>query len=339
MANKEQAGKLSFMFSDTEEPHRERTRQILKKHPEVKQYLVKNPYTFLIILFTVSLQVTISWFLKDQPWWLMLIVAYTVGAIANHSLFVMIHECSHNSLFKNKPLNTISGIIANLPHVVPSSVSFAKYHMKHHAFQGVIELDADLADAWEARLIGNTFIGKAFWLLMFPVFQITRTFRLKEINLLDPWTFVNWIIQALFDVAIFYFFGPMALLYLLSSLFFAIGLHPLGARWIQEHYLIKPPQETYSYYGPLNTLAMNVGYHNEHHDFPSIPWNKLPKVKKTAPEFYDTLHYHTSWFKLWLKFLFDKNLSLFSRMTRSNRGAVGFNDEVKPDVDFAAIRK
>ena len=76
---------------------------------------------------------------------------------------------------------------------------------------------------------------------------------------------------------------------MLASLFFSVGLHILGARWIQEHYLLHPPQETYSYYGPLNLVAFNVGYHNEHHDCPSIPWNKLPTIRKIAPEFYENL--------------------------------------------------
>ena len=97
---------------------------------------------------------------------------------------------------------------------------------------------------------------------------------------------------------------------------FALGLHPLGARWIQEHYTLDSEQETYSYYGPLNLLALNMGYHNEHHDFPAIPWNRLPEVTRLAPEYYENLSSHSSWTKLLLEFIFNPEYTLYSRVRR-----------------------
>ncbi len=313
-------GKRDFYYSDEPEPHKIRTKTILKDHPEIREFIGRNPYSALLILGVVGFQAAIAILLKDQAWWLTLIVAFFVGAFANHSLFVLIHEAAHNLILKNRTLNQILSIIADIPNVVPSAISFRSYHLKHHSFQGVYELDADLASRWEAKFIGSSAIGKAFWEMLFPLFQALRPPRLKEIQFANVWTFVNWIVVFGSDILIVYFFGWTSLLYFVFSFFFSIGFHPLGARWIQEHYLVKPPQETYSYYGPLNIFALNVGYHNEHHDFPSVPWNNLPKIRKAAPEHYDTLYYHKSWFKLWIQFLTDPNISLFSRMVRSNRG-------------------
>ena len=246
----------------------------------------------------------------------------------------MIHECAHRLIFKNQAANKLAGILANVPQIFPSSISFERYHIKHHSFQGIHELDADLPNRWEAKLINNYFIGKAIWLLFFPFFQLFRISRLKEIRPFDGWLALNWAVQILFVAGFWYLAGPKAIVYLTASFFFSVGLHPLGARWVQEHYLTHGEQETYSYYGVLNTISFNVGYHNEHHDFPSVPWDKLPQIRKQAPGFYNSLAYHTSWTKLFLRFLFDKELSLFSRVVRKNRGKVILADQSKPDVEL-----
>jgi sphingolipid delta-4 desaturase len=93
--------------------------------------------------------------------------------------------------------------------------------------------------------------------------------------------------------------------------FFSVGPHPLGARWIQEHSVFREGQETYSYYGPLNVVSLNIGYHNEHHDLPQVAWHRLPKLRALAPEMYDTLYYHRSLVGLWLRFLFDRKFQVF----------------------------
>ena len=126
------------------------------------------------------------------------------------------------------------------------------------------------------------------------------------------------------------YWGPNAVFYLVLSFFFGLGLHPVGARWIQEHYTTDGGQETHSYYGPLNKVALNMGYHNEHHDFPSIPWNRLPALKKMAPEYYDTLESHASWSKLVFQFIFNPEYSLYSRVRRA---------EGDPSVGIARMAK
>ena len=312
----------SFRWSTESEPHKIRTKEIIARHPEIRKLISRNPYTLLVILFCVGLQLVLSWFLRNEPWWLIFVAAYFGGAFACHTLFVCIHECAHNLLFKNRALNTLCGILANLPLVFPSSVSFQKYHLKHHSYQGVEELDADMPYRWEGALINNSTIGKAIWLLFYPLFQMIRPVRLKEIRLLDKWTLINWIVQFSFMGLFMYYFGTKATVYLTASFFFSVGLHPLGARWIQEHFLTHGDQETKSYYGVLNSVNLNVGYHNEHHDFPSVPWNKLPRIKQIANSYYETLGHHTSYTMLLLRFLFDSRLSVYSRMARANRGKI-----------------
>ncbi|MEO1627837.1 MAG: fatty acid desaturase, partial [Bacteroidota bacterium] len=296
-----------------------RCREIIKKHPEIVKLIGRNPYTGLILAGLVGLQMTIAismGYLGMSYWWLALIIAYCVGAFANHSLYVVIHEATHNLIFKNRTLNRWAGVIADLPNAVPGAMGFHTYHLKHHAHLGEYENDTDLATHWEARLVGNSSVRKAIWLMLFPVFQIIRTFRMTHVTTFNKWMVINIVVVFAVDAVLWYFFGFGTVFYLLASMMFALGLHPLGARWIQEHYTLDAEQETHSYYGPLNFFCLNMGYHNEHHDFPAIPWNRLPEVKRLAPEYYETLNAHQSWTKLLLEFIFNPEYTLYSRVRR-----------------------
>jgi sphingolipid delta-4 desaturase len=303
-------------------PHPLRRRAILAAHPEVAELIGQDWRTAAITLAAVASQTAIAALLGSFGlgyWWAALVVAFCIGAFNNHAMFVVIHDATHNCIFKSNDMNKWAGILADLPNAIPTAMAFRCYHMKHHSHLGDYEYDADLPSHWEARLFGNSALGKAAWMFIFPVFQLTRLGRLRgTVPIWGKWTFINAISVFLYDVALLACFGPNALLYLFASFWFSVGgLHPLGARWIQEHYTNDPSQETFDYYGPLNLIALNIGYHNEHHDFPDIPWSKLPQLKQMAPEFYAGLKTHGSWFRLLFKFILDPRFTLYTRVDRS----------------------
>lgn len=63
-----------------------------------------------------------------------------------------------------------------------------------------------------------------------------------------------------------------------------------------------------------------VGYHNEHHDFPSIPWTRLPALRRAASEFYEPLPAHKSWPYVTWRFITDPSVGMWSRAKRTGKG-------------------
>ena len=326
-----------MIWVDYPEPHFARTKQLLNAHPDLKDLFGHTPITALYLVGLVLAQVGLAWLLADASIWGILAVAYGVGAFANHALWVMIHECTHNLIFKRRRSNLLLQIFANLPIVFPSAIAFRAYHLKHHLHQGDMDRDADLPRSFEVNWVGHAGTRKALWQFFYFAVQIVRVPFIRDVAIINCWIVLNWLTEVAFLCGITAWVGWGALLYLALSSIFSIGLHPVGARWLQEHYVFYQQQETYSYYGPLNKVAFNVGYHNEHHDLMRVPWSRLPKVRSTAPEFYDGLYAHTSWTALLMRFLTDGKIGLFNRVVRASAVArrAQFGKSSWPD-DIAA---
>jgi hypothetical protein len=85
---------------------------------------------------------------------------------------------------------------------------------------------------------------------------------LKEIRMFDSWIVLNLVVQIAFDVAIYVSSGRRILCTATTA---------------------------------SNRVDFNVGYHNEHHDLPSVPLNYLTKIRSGAQKLYELLVYHSSW--------------------------------------------
>src|SRR6266496_3298628 len=99
-----------FHQSEFDQPHPARARAIIKAHPEVRQLMVRNPYTALIALSLLIMQTAIAFGMGTLGfgyWWLSLLIAYCIGAFANHANYVIIHDATHNLITRSTNSNHV----------------------------------------------------------------------------------------------------------------------------------------------------------------------------------------------------------------------------------------
>lgn len=329
-----------FYWTYQEEPHRSRRKEIIKAHPHVTKLCGPEPLTKWIVLGVVLLQFTLAYLLRNEPFmsWKFWLCAYVVGATCSHNVFLAIHEMSHNLAFKKRIHNQLFSIVANLPIGIPYSAGFGPYHLLHHKYLGDADYDTDLPTKLEAIVLSNV-AGKAFFATFQIFFYAIRPMFVMQLPF-SQIHFLNILVQVAVDFLLVKFAGWRALQYFFLSAVLAGSWHPIAGHFIAEHYVLETkqqdipkhlagvsqvaPPETFSYYGPLNFFVYNAGYHNEHHDFPYIPWSRLPELHKIAKEFYDPLPSHTSWSMVIFDFVLDTRVSLWNRVKRTK-------EEVDPD--------
>ncbi|ELU44312.1 dihydroceramide delta(4)-desaturase [Rhizoctonia solani AG-1 IA] len=310
---------------------------------QVTKLMGYEPLTKYVVSGVVGLQIATAYYLirvlRASPLSVpFLLASYAIGGTANHNLFLAIHEITHNLAFKGVKANKLFAMFANLPIGIPYAITFKVGPLLSCSLITSEDgIDTDLPSRLEMLCLQNV-AGKAFFWSVPALSPFAHspnshftcshsTFQILFYALRPgfirsqkptPYHFLSIVTQLAFDLVLYLWLGPHALIYLIMSSFFAGSLHPCAAHFIAEHYLWDGlDQETYSYYGPLNILAYNVGYHNEHHDFPSVPWTRLPALRKLAPEFYDTIPSHPSWPMLTYRFIFDPDVGLYSRVKRA----------------------
>ncbi|CAN3356274.1 sphingolipid delta(4)-desaturase [Diutina catenulata] len=329
-----------FYWTTEKEAHGKRRQLILKKYPEVKKLTGYEPKTKWWVLAVVATQFACAFWLRNTPVLStkFLLTAYVIGATANQAIFLAIHELSHNLLFKKPLHNKLFAIFTNMPIGIPYSASFQPYHQLHHKFLGDENLDTDLPTRFEAMVLSNP-LGKLFFAIFQIFFYALRPMFVTQINM-TKYHALNVVWIAIVDSLMVRAWGGNALWYFIVSSFLAGSLHPCAGHFIAEHYVLNehnkprtvmvngsnvdlPPLETYSYYGVLNLVTWNVGYHNEHHDFPYVAWTKLPELRRIASDFYDPLPQVSSWTGvLWWFCVSDIN-TLWNRVKRTGNVTSG----------------
>jgi sphingolipid 4-desaturase/C4-monooxygenase len=296
------------------EPHQGRRTALLERTPQLRALFGYDRRTIAVTVAVAVTQLGLAWAVAGRPWWAVVAAAYGVGAILSHWLGQTIHETAHNLAARTRLANRALAWFANAPMALPIAETFHRYHQEHHAFLGVEGKDTDLPLPWEVRNIRGP-LRKALWLALYPLVYFARgAVYAKRSNRAEV---LNFLAVAAFNVLLWKVMGPSALLYLGLSTYFGHGPHPVAGHFLHEHYLYAPGQETYSYYGPLNAVTFNVGYHVEHHDFMNIPGWRLPEYRALVSGAYEGFESHTSWTCVLYEFVARADVSAASRRVRT----------------------
>ncbi|WP_338754437.1 fatty acid desaturase [Bacillus sp. FJAT-52991] len=257
-------------------------------------------------LFNTIVPFILTWILAYQSleisYFLTLAFA-TIGAFLMTRVFIIFHDCTHNSFFKNRKANQIVGTITGILTFFPF-YQWQHSHSVHHATSGNLD-KRGTGDIW--MLTVDEYLEAPLWrriayrlyrspLVMFGVgptyvFLITNRFNRKgarkkeklntyltnvaivSIIALLCWT-IGWKAFLLVEAPIFLIAGAVGV-----WLFYV--QHTFEDSYFEEdkHWdYVKAAVEGSSFYKlpkPLQWLTGNIGFHHVHHLSPRIPNYKL----------------------------------------------------------------
>jgi sphingolipid 4-desaturase/C4-monooxygenase len=302
--------------------HRNRAKEMLKKYPALIALRGPRPIVNTILcLLVVAGHIGVAIAVATQPWWVAILAAWVVGWWFVVQMILQGHECQHQLVYKSKRANSWLFMLTTLPKLGPTYYDWCFYHHPHHFKFGTDDDVVIKRRDWLLRGRPLSPLFMPYTVLNFPrealhgLFVDMPKYLRNALNPQLPATqrrAAGWAVVYFFAVlgltaALFAVFGINAVIYLLASTCFQTGfLHPLsyGMRLFISHFgpTTKKFQASYIYEKAwFNWITVNWGLHCQHHDFPNIPWTRLGKVAKIAPDYYqDIVRVKSYWGLTWL---------------------------------------
>lgn len=271
-------------------------------------FQIKNSYGALTVFvetacFTIGLAGLIqvphfSW----AYWFLQIFLGLSI-----FRCFVILHECGHNTLFRQKFFNTLIGYLLS-PLCLHPYTCWREVHQEHHRWVGIVDKDPTEVHWLELRdsktlqklfqLLWKTWLPIGFIKYVVEVFWLYPIRKFKQGQQIKAWQGLFSVIAVVLPHLVLIFclgvigycvlFGPMILGFfvLIENMIMPLhaGLFP---------YLSQDHPKPLSYYEQdaitrtvkisrvlAMLLAYNFNLHTEHHLFPYTPWYYLPTVKQ-----------------------------------------------------------
>ncbi|MDJ0534643.1 MAG: fatty acid desaturase family protein [Xenococcaceae cyanobacterium MO_207.B15] len=234
--------------------------------------------------------------------WLIALPTLVIYGFSIGSMFAVVHECSHRTVFANNRFNDIVAWWAGVLSFYNSSF-FRRYHKWHHRYTQISGKDPELEDHKPSNLkeYFAEISGYNWWVGKFKTYYRLATGKLKNYPYISP-TAKDEVIKsirlqiAVYGIAIalsLILNQPWFIIYWLLPL--AVGQPILRAILIAEHIgcsndnnFLTNTRTTLTWF-PIKFLMWNMPFHAEHHLYPSIPFHALPKAHQKLKAYFTVI--------------------------------------------------
>lgn len=270
--------------------------------PEMREQLIElhriNPWAHLKILLLLAIWATCGLVAIHVDILAVRIAAWMVIGLVLHGLGVFMHEGAHAALFRKKPLDRAIGFVCGLP-LFFSCSNYRATHVLHHRYENSARDPDNLQANFPIKFVRG-FVYWAWYIFGMPLYIILTTvtgpfrargWREKTACLVETALIIGFH-TLLFKAASRLGWWDVLLNGWILAMPFAVLI--ANVRGLAEHTMLwhaVPPDPLIATRTTLSNRVVsfffnNQNYHLEHHLFPGLPWNNLPKANRVLQPIY-----------------------------------------------------
>jgi acyl-lipid omega-6 desaturase (Delta-12 desaturase) len=243
-------------------------------------------------------------------YWLTLPLAIVASGFVIR-IFIIFHDCCHQSFFKNRKLNALIGNISGIITMFPYE-QWKRSHNIHHATSGNLD-KRGIGDIWvmtveeylaatpakrlQYRMYRNPFVmfvlGPIFLFLITNRINVKDAKRKERLN-----TYFNNVAIVVLYAFMIWLVGWKAFVLVQAPILFVAGALGIWLFYVQHQYedsyfeheeewnYVKAAVEGSSYYKlpkVLQWVTGNIGFHHVHHLAPKVPNYNLEQAHVSTP--------------------------------------------------------
>ena len=268
-------------------------------------------FSLTLFLYAILVASMIFVVVTGRPYWMALCLALPAAGF-HVKLFIIMHDCGHNSFFNSPKVCTWIGRICAVITFTPY-FDWRRTHARHHATVSNLE-NRGVGDVWTMtleefrssskwkRFRYRLFRNPVFLFLIAPTLQFLLGFRfpLRDTNRKSLWSVLYTDLFLGVIIGIYAFtIGITAYLKVILPVTFLAGIAGFWLFYIQHQFRkvywahnrdwdsLRAAMEGSSFYklpGVLRWFSGSIGFHHIHHLNSRIPNYKLRKCNAEIPE-------------------------------------------------------